>query len=115
MMETVEDIPREAIMSGLPWDWEPNRAPSQKSQRRLMLLVWLVIVRSVTTSWVIDPLRIRPDEEKEPEIVEISPLGRIALTKPRTDELSEELAVPRPLPSANAGRGCNPRCDGSDC
>ena len=22
MMETVEDIPREAIMSGLPWDWE---------------------------------------------------------------------------------------------
>ena len=22
MMETVEDIPREAILSGLPWDWE---------------------------------------------------------------------------------------------
>ena len=22
MMETVEDIPRDAIMSGLPWDWE---------------------------------------------------------------------------------------------
>ena len=22
MMETVEDIPREAILSGLSWDWE---------------------------------------------------------------------------------------------
>ena len=22
MMETVEDIPREAILSGLPWDWQ---------------------------------------------------------------------------------------------
>jgi N-acyl-D-amino-acid deacylase len=22
MMETVEDIPRDAILSGLPWDWE---------------------------------------------------------------------------------------------
>jgi N-acyl-D-amino-acid deacylase len=22
MMETVEDIPKQAILSGLPWDWE---------------------------------------------------------------------------------------------
>ena len=37
MMETVEDIPKNAILTGLPWDWEGYGGyltPSSASIRR---------------------------------------------------------------------------------
>ncbi|GIS74651.1 MAG: hypothetical protein CM1200mP12_03700 [Gammaproteobacteria bacterium] len=52
MMQTVEDIPKEAILGGLPWDWEDYGGylnSIEKFDLGINVAEWLVILQSDIT------------------------------------------------------------------